>query len=171
MLCHWSAVSFLAAVAMLDAFCSVAAVTIMCLWLALDVPAFIPNLYSESCKSLQFVSWLRLLVWTFHFSFQTHCVWAVWWTAHTPVNITVDYPVDSDSTMLCLLYVHCKHLLYYLICLVYLDVSSCLSLLKCLEHLLKALYKVNIIISSIMPPSNAPEKRVVIMTCHAFGNK
>lgn len=44
MLCHWSAVSFLAAVAMLDAFCSVAAVTIMCLWLALDVPAFIPNL-------------------------------------------------------------------------------------------------------------------------------
>ncbi len=42
MLCHWSAVSSLAAVAMLDAFCSVAAVTIMCLWLVLDVPHVFP---------------------------------------------------------------------------------------------------------------------------------
>lgn len=50
-------VSSLSAVAELNAFCSVAAVTIMCLCLALDVPTFIPNLWCESCRLLKFVSW------------------------------------------------------------------------------------------------------------------
>lgn len=43
-------VNSLIAVAELDAFCSVATVTIMCLCLALDVPTFIPNLWCESCR-------------------------------------------------------------------------------------------------------------------------
>lgn len=108
-------VSSLSAVAELDAFCSVAAVTIMCLW------TWCPNIYSQSVVwELQTVE-VCLMILARNVCFDILCfllnsLSLECLVDHTHIlihTITLDYPVDSGSVvMLCLLYRYVYYIVY-----------------------------------------------------------